>query len=213
MAGPGESIYQGPDDESMIQAREVLTGILSGMELEAEVTAARIEDRIILNVKGESSGLLIGKKGATLDAVQFLVNKIVNRTRTEKQRVVVDTEEYRQRRHQSLIDLAQRMAAKAKRTRRPVTISSLSAHDRRVVHLALQNDPSLKTRSRGDGPLKSVVIIPGPGGPRKGGGRPRGPREAEPREATAPAESLELKPTESLQADRIEDDFEEDDTD
>ena len=137
----------------------------------------RIENRIILTIEGENSGLLIGKKGATLDAFQFLVNKIVNRTSTDKQRVIVDTEDYRRRRHQSLIDLAGRMAAKAKRSRRPVTITALSAHDRRVVHLALQNEPGLKTRSRGEGAFKSVILIPAPN---RGEYRPEGGRVAEP---------------------------------
>jgi spoIIIJ-associated protein len=161
MVGPGESVYDGPEDEIMVQARESLSGILERMEIEAKVGVSRIEDRIILNVEGDNSGLLIGKKGATLDALQFLINKIVNRTRDEKYRVIVDTENYRQRRHQSLIDLAHRMAEKAKRNKKPVTISQLSAHDRRVVHLALQEQPDFKTRSRGDGPMKNVVIIPG----------------------------------------------------
>ena len=180
VAAPGEALYEGPDDEAMIQGREAVEGILSHMDITATVKVTRIEDRIILTVEGDNSGLLIGKKGATLDALQFLVNKIVNRTRTQKFRVVVDTEDYRQRRHQSLIDLAGRMAEKAKRTKRPVTISQLSAYDRRVVHLALQDRTGIKTRSRGDGPLKNVVIVPG--GARGGGRRSgRGPQaEAQP---------------------------------
>jgi len=159
--GPDETVYQGPENEVMTQAREALTGILSRMGLEAEVAASRIGPRVILSVGCNNSGLLIGKKGATLDALQFLVNKIVNRTRTDKQRIIVDTEDYRQRRHQSLVDLAERMAAKARRSGRPVTIPALSAHDRRVVHLALHNQTGLRTRSRGDGPLKNLIIIPG----------------------------------------------------
>ena len=157
----GESVYEGPEDEIMTRARESLSGILQHMDIEAQVSVSRIEDRIILTVEGDNSGLLIGKKGATLDALQFLINKIVNRTREDKFRVIVDTENYRQRRHQSLIDLAHRMAEKAKRNKKPVTISQLSAHDRRVVHLALQEQPEFKTRSRGEGPMKNVVIIPG----------------------------------------------------
>ena len=160
MAGPEEEVYVGPEDEGMIQGREALSSILEHMGVEATVSSRKISDRIILDVEGKDSGLLIGKKGVTLDALQFLINKIVNRSRTEKYRIVVDTEDYRQRRHQSLIDLANRMADKARRSKRPVTISQLSAHDRRVVHLALQDRPGLKTRSRGDGPLKNVVITP-----------------------------------------------------
>jgi len=159
--GPEETVYQGPEDEVMTQAREALTGILSRMGLEADVAVSRIGTRVILSVGSDNSGLLIGKKGATLDALQFLVNKVINRTRTDKQRIIVDTEDYRQRRHQSLIEMAERMAAKAKRSRRPVTIPALSAHDRRVVHLALHNQTGLRTRSRGDGPLKNLIIIPG----------------------------------------------------
>ncbi|MEW5724653.1 MAG: RNA-binding cell elongation regulator Jag/EloR [Thermodesulfobacteriota bacterium] len=161
VAGPGEEFYSGPEDEIMGQARQVLEGILTRMDIGGAVQVRRINDRIILSVTGDNSGLLIGKKGATLDALQFLLNKVINRTRSEKHRIIVDTESYRERRHQSLIDLAHRMADKAKRNRRPVTISQLSAHDRRVVHLALQEKPGLKTRSRGDGPLKNVIIIPG----------------------------------------------------
>lgn len=175
--GPGEKAHEGPEDEAMNQARETLAAILSHMDIEASVGVRRIEDRIILAIEGENSGLLIGKKGATLDAFQFLVNKIVNRTSTDKQRVIVDTEDYRQRRHQSLIDLAGRMAAKAKQNGRPVTITALSAHDRRVVHLALQNEPGLKTRSRGEGAFKNVILIPAP---KRGEYRPEGGRAAEP---------------------------------
>ena len=183
VVAPGEAPYEGPDDEAMIQGRETVEGILSYMDITANVSVNRIEDRIILTVAGDNSGLLIGKKGATLDALQFLVNKIVNRNRTQKFRVVVDTEDYRQRRHQSLIDLAGRMAEKAKRTKRPVTISQLSAYDRRVVHLALQGRSGIKTRSRGDGPLKNVVIVPG--GARGGGRRPG---------RSAPAEAQTVTP-------------------
>lgn len=159
--GPGESFYEGPEDEVMTQAREALTGILERMPVEgARVEARRIQDRVILNISGESSGLLIGKKGATLDAFQFLLNKSINRTRTDKHRIIVDVEDYRRRRHQSLIDLARKMAAKAHRSKRPVTISALSAQDRRVVHLTLQDEPGIKTRSRGEGQYKNVVLVP-----------------------------------------------------
>ncbi|MEW6262493.1 MAG: RNA-binding cell elongation regulator Jag/EloR [Thermodesulfobacteriota bacterium] len=163
VVAPGESLFEGPEDEVMVFSRRTLTELLQHMGLEAEVGVSVISDRIILKVTGDNTGLLIGKKGATLDALQFLMNKIVNRERTAKLRVIVDAENYRQRRHQSLIDLANRMADKARRNRRPVTISQLSAHDRRIVHLALQEKPDLRTRSRGEGPLKNVIIIPGPG--------------------------------------------------
>ena len=171
MIGEGDVAYDGPEDEDMIKGREALEKILGHMEMEAKVTSSKISDRIILTVDGENTGLLIGKKGTTLDALQFLINKIVNRSKDEKIRVIVDAENYRQRRHQSLVELANRMADKAKRNRRPVTISQLSAHDRRVVHLALQEKTGLKTRSRGDGPLKNIIIIPGNKKNDRGGSR------------------------------------------
>lgn len=181
--GPDEEVYDGPEDAAMTKGREATEGILKNMGVEATVTVTRISDRIILDIAGENSGLLIGKKGATLDALQFLVNKIVNRIDPEKYRVVVDTEKYRERRHQSLVDLACRMAEKAKRNKRPVTISQLSAHDRRVVHLVLQDMPGIKTRSRGEGPFKNIIIVPG--GKKNGARHNQKKVEAHPRERLA----------------------------
>lgn len=158
--GPGEELYVGPEDSYMASCRTTLQAILEHMGVQAKVMVIRISDRIILNIEGDDNGLLIGKKGATLDALQFLMNKIANKKHAEKIRVVVDAENYRERRHQSLIELAQRMAEKARKTKRPVTISQLSAHDRRVIHLVLQDQAGLQTRSRGEGPLKNVVVIP-----------------------------------------------------
>ena len=104
--------------------------------------------------------LLIGRKGKTLDALQFIVNKIVNKALEKKVRVAVDSENYRQRREDSLTQLALRMGDKAKRIKKPVTMNPLNPRDRRIVHLALKEDDNLDTRSRGEGLLKKVVIIP-----------------------------------------------------
>ncbi|MBW1710170.1 MAG: Jag N-terminal domain-containing protein [Deltaproteobacteria bacterium] len=161
--GPGEELYAGPEGEAMKQAREVLEGILKRMPVEADVAVSRINDRIILNIEGDSSGLLIGKKGATLDAFQFLVNKIVNRSRSDRNHIIIDTGDYRTRRHESLMGLVQRMADKARDSNRPVSINALSAHDRRIVHLALKNEPGLVTRSKGEGSYKKIVIFPNRG--------------------------------------------------
>ncbi|MBW2085658.1 MAG: Jag N-terminal domain-containing protein [Deltaproteobacteria bacterium] len=158
--GPGEEVYQGPEEEAMTHAREVLEGILERMPLDASVAVSRINDRIILNIQGDNSGLLIGKKGVTLDAFQFLVNKIVNRSQAERCHVIVDTGDYRTRRHDALINLAHRMADKARSTRRPVSISALSAQERRIVHLTLKNESGLTTRSKGEGNYKKIMIFP-----------------------------------------------------
>jgi len=158
--GPDEEFYEGPEDEAMKLSREVLEGILSRIPIEAAVTTARINNRIILNIEGGNSGLLIGKKGATLDAFQFLVNKIVNREKAERNHIIVDTGDYRKRRHDSLMALALRLADKARRIKRPVSINALSAQERRIIHLALKNERGVITRSKGDGSYKRVVIIP-----------------------------------------------------
>lgn len=160
LPGPDEEFYEGPEDHAMKFSREVLEGILSRMPVEAAVTTSRINDRIILNIEGDNRGLLIGKKGATLDAFQFLVNKIANREKNERNHIIVDTGEYRKRRHDSLMALALRLADKARRIKRPVSINALSAQERRIIHLALKNEKGVTTRSKGEGSYKRVVIIP-----------------------------------------------------
>jgi spoIIIJ-associated protein len=128
--------------------------------VEATVDLKEESERILLNIKGDGSGLLIGRKGQTLDALEYLINKIVHKGAEDKKRIVVDTENYRLRREDSLVQLAQRLAEKAKRLGRPVTISPMSAHDRRIIHLALQDDKTLRTWSTGSGLYRKVIISP-----------------------------------------------------
>lgn len=160
VAGPDEELHQGPEDATMTQAREALEGILSRMQLDTGVTVSRINSRLILDISGDNSGLLIGKKGATLDALQYIVSKVVNRSNEERNHIIVDTSNYRGRRHDTLVSLGQRMAKKALKTRKPVAINGLSAHDRRIIHMTLKNETEVSTKSRGDGAFKKVVIIP-----------------------------------------------------
>jgi len=141
-------------------AKEALERILSLIPVEVTISAQQIDHTINLNIDGDKSGLLIGRKGRTLDALQFIVNKIVNKSLDKKVRVLVDSENYRQRRKESLIQLALRMADKAKRIKKPVTTIPLNPRERRIVHLALKENGTLETRSRGEGPLKKVMIIP-----------------------------------------------------
>jgi spoIIIJ-associated protein len=141
-------------------AKKVLQDLLRLLEIEAAVDLKEDSERILLNIGGDGSGLLIGRKGQTLDAIEYLINKIVHKDAEDKKRIVVDTENYRFRREDSLVKLAQRLAEKAKRLGRPVTISPMSAHDRRIVHLALQEDKSLRTWSTGTGLYRKVIISP-----------------------------------------------------
>ncbi|MFZ7112794.1 MAG: RNA-binding cell elongation regulator Jag/EloR [Desulfatiglandales bacterium] len=147
-------------DESLAVAEETLEKILSLIPMETEIKGRVIDGKIALGIQGDKSGLLIGRKGKTLDALQFIVNKIVNKTLDRKVNVIIDSEDYRKRREESLIQLALKMGDKAKRIRKPVTTSPMNPHDRRIVHLALKEDGRLDTRSRGEGLFKKVVIIP-----------------------------------------------------
>ena len=141
-------------------AKKTLRDILSLLGIEAGVQLKEEPERIVLNIEGDGSGLLIGRKGQTLDALEYLINKIVHKGAEDKKRIVVDTENYRSRREESLVQLAQRLGDKAKQLGRPVTISPMSAHDRRIIHLALEEDKSLRTRSLGTGLYRKIVISP-----------------------------------------------------
>jgi spoIIIJ-associated protein len=142
------------------KAQAALKGLLEHLDMEARVELKEDEERIYLNIQGDGGGLLIGRKGQTLDALEYLVNKMVHKNQEGKKRIVVDTENYRTRREDSLVKLAQRLGEKARQLGRPVTISPMNAHDRRIVHLALQNDRSLRTRSTGAGLYRKVIISP-----------------------------------------------------
>ena len=148
------------DENGLHTAKETLENILALIPVETTIKAEKVDGKITLRIDGDKSGLLIGRKGKTLDALQFIVNRVVNKALEKKTRIVVDSENYRQRRETSLIQLAQKMGDKAKRINKPVSTSPLNPHDRRIVHLALKEDETLDTRSRGDGLLKKVVIIP-----------------------------------------------------
>ena len=151
----------GPDNEiGVALAKETLENILALIPVEASVSAEQVDGNIALTIEGDTSGLLIGRKGKTLDALQFIVNRIVNKALDKRTRVVVDSENYRQRRRDSLTQMALRMGDKAKRIGKPVTTNPLNPRERRIIHLALKEDGRLNTKSRGDGLLKKVVIFP-----------------------------------------------------
>jgi spoIIIJ-associated protein len=156
-----------PESEAVAEAnglaiaKEALEKILKLIPIEGTaVRAEQTDGTISLNIEGDKSGLLIGRKGRTLDALQFIVNKIVNKSLEKRAQVIVDSENYRQRRRDSLIQMAVRMGDKVKATHKPVTTNLLNPHDRRLVHLALREDEAVDTKSRGEGILKKVVIVP-----------------------------------------------------
>ena len=145
------------------KAKAVLSEILSLMGVKASVETRIGErgDEITLEIHAESSGLLIGRKGQTLEALQHLVTRIAGeRPGSEGPHILVDIESYRERRRKSLEDMALRLGEKAKRQRKTVTVDALSAADRRIIHAALQDDPWVTTKSLGQGSYRRLLIIP-----------------------------------------------------
>lgn len=151
---------QSEDSTELNGAIETLEKILELIPVETTVTGEKNDGKIDLTIEGDSSGLLIGRKGKTLDALQYIVNKVANKNSDKKVKVVIDSENYRKRRIESLKQLAFKLGAKAKRIKKPVTTNPLNPHDRRIVHITLKEEEGIDTRSRGEGLLKKVVIIP-----------------------------------------------------
>ena len=142
------------------KAKEVLDEILKHIDLPLVVECQEKEGYNFLNIISNGSGLLIGKRGKTLNALQFLVSKIVSKQTGENIAVIVDTENYRSKRELSLTELARQLSDKVKKSHRPLTTGPMSAHDRRVIHLALKEDHEVRTKSKGEGNLRRVVIYP-----------------------------------------------------
>ena len=141
-------------------AAKALRDILDRMGIDAEVSAFDDGERIFLDAHGAESGLIIGKKGATLDALKYIVNRIVSKKPNDGPGVVVDAEGYRGRREDSLADLARRLAEKALKTGRPVPVEPMNPADRRIVHVTLVDHPGVTTESDGEGLFRRVVIYP-----------------------------------------------------
>jgi spoIIIJ-associated protein len=142
------------------RAIEILTEILQHIELPTVVEGDSKNGQVTLNILSNGSGLLIGKRGKTLNALQYLVTKILQREMGENITVVIDTENYRSKRETGLLELAQQLSEKVKKTHRPLTTGPMSAHDRRIIHLALKEDHEVRTKSKGEGSLRKVVIYP-----------------------------------------------------
>ena len=143
--------------EVLAEAQTVLKELLRCMDMDVTI---EVSGANVLNIVGDGSGILIGKRGQTLDALQFVLNRIINKSRDEQVYVNIDTEGYRERHVNQLAGMAVRMAAKARKSGRAVSLERMNPHDRRIIHLALKDDPAVSTKSVGDGSFKKVVIVP-----------------------------------------------------
>lgn len=148
------------DDQVSINVEEFLKKVFAAMELEVElrVLANKEEREINVELNGQDMGVLIGKRGQTLDSLQYLTSLVANKETNEYIRVKVDTENYRERRKETLENLAKNISFKVKRTRKPVTLEPMNPYERRVIHSALQNDKFVSTHSEGEEPYRHVVV-------------------------------------------------------
>lgn len=138
--------------------REFLGKVFSAMNLEVEIVITNEDSNYAVDLKGADMGVLIGKRGQTLDSLQYLTNLAVNKNVEEHVKVKIDTEDYRNRRKETLENLAKNIAYKVKRTKRPVSLEPMNPFERRVIHSALQNDKFVTTHSEGDEPYRHVVV-------------------------------------------------------
>ena len=144
-------------DENVV---EFLSSIFDAMKMEVEILVAVNEEEHIIEVelKGDDMGILIGKRGQTLDSLQYLTNLAINKHSDEYYKVKIDTEDYRKRRKETLENLAKNIAYKVTRTKSPVSLEPMNPFERRIIHSALQNDRYVTTHSEGDEPYRHVVV-------------------------------------------------------
>lgn len=159
--------HVGEDDEHVdkekvqeiaTKGKEFLVAMFKKMDLPVVIEKMISTDRITFHVRGEHLGILIGKHGQTLDAIQYLTNLIANKGEVKRCHIMVDVEDYRVRREQTLRELAERLANKAKRNRQKVVLEPMNSYERKIIHMALQEWPNISTDSEGEGSYRHVVI-------------------------------------------------------
>lgn len=148
------------EEVTMETCRKFVQDVLEAMHMEdVQVTASVDEEgALAINMDGKDMGILIGKRGQTLDSLQYLTNRVANKMQSGYVRVKLDTEDYRRRRKETLENLAKNIASKVKRTRRTVALEPMNPYERRIIHSALQADPAVTTHSEGEEPYRRVVV-------------------------------------------------------
>lgn len=147
------------EDQTIQAVEQFIKDTLKAMDMEVEITTSIDEDgALCVDMKGEHMGILIGKRGQTLDSLQYLANRVANKHQDGYVRVKLDTENYRERREETLNHLAKNIAHKVKRNRRPVILEPMNPYERRIIHSALQSDPYVTTHSEGEEPYRKVVV-------------------------------------------------------
>lgn len=151
-----------PEEQKKVaeEAKTFLAGVFAGMHLAVTMECRMTEERIMINLVGDGLGILIGKHGQTLDALQYLTNLAAGKSFRHHYFILLDVENYRERRQDTLEALARRLAGKVKRTGEEVRLEPMAAGERRIIHLALQDDHAVSTDSEGEAPYRYVVIRP-----------------------------------------------------
>lgn len=150
------TVIPDPVEEAMAFLQEVT----AAMDLKAEITKVEGEGNVTINIYGSDMGLLIGRRGQTLDALQYLVNIVANRHSDTYVRIILDAEEFRKRRKKTLEELSQRLASRVAKGKREIVLEPMTPQERKIIHSYLQNHPKVKTYSKGEEPNRRVVITP-----------------------------------------------------
>lgn len=147
------------EDATVPECENFLRNVLHAMHMEVELHSEVDEEgALAIEMKGDNMGILIGKRGQTLDSLQYLTNRVANKMQAGYVRVKLDTEDYRRRRKETLENLAKNIAHKVKRTRKPITLEPMNPYERRIIHSALQGDKNVTTHSEGEEPYRRVVV-------------------------------------------------------
>ena len=158
VAETGEKLAE-VEPQTKEACEKFLTDVLKTMGMEVTLTSEIDEDGSLnINMEGDNMGILIGKRGQTLDSLQYLTNRVANKMQNGYVRVKLDTENYRQRRKETLENLATNIAHKVKRTKRSVSLEPMNPYERRIIHSALQSDKYISTHSEGEEPYRRVVV-------------------------------------------------------
>lgn len=146
-------------EETKQAVEKFISDTLSAMNMQVQITSSVDKDGILcVEMTGENMGILIGKRGQTLDSLQYLANRVANKYQTGYVRVKLDTENYRARREETLKHLAKNIAHKVKKGRRPIALEPMNPYERRIIHSSLQSDPYVSTHSEGEEPYRKVVV-------------------------------------------------------
>ncbi len=139
-------------------ARRFLGELFDVMEMDVALDIEQKNDILSINIEGSNMGIVIGRRGQTLDAIQYLLNLIVNKNSDRYIKVFVDTENYRKKREDTLIRLASKMASRARKIGKTIALEPMNPYERRIIHSSLQNDPFIQTYSEGEEPYRKVII-------------------------------------------------------